>query len=328
MGNEIKVTKKSLGNTDTNGASKNVSDLVVWGEPDMWKLLSKASSEKEGWMKSTKALEVAGVGCWVQVSTQQGDNVAESISFAENMKIIVTGEVKDENGKSIVTSRRLVRMDYEEAKPDKLESKEVPNKPKVYSYITSENPYEISMKIFMLLKMNKNCLVKLNGTTIEISRHGKSAYVMGADGDDNGALYCNLNWSAKTSFESFVEDFGFSALMLTYSSETLNDLYGVLWDMAIPLAGEELTLSKLDHNTRDFTRFVSRDMKTEDGKFEFIRHYKEIADGADDNYIEVFHNTHKIYRSEKLYKTTSRLTLSTTDVLSKMIVGYITAFRK
>jgi len=76
---------KSLGNTDQNGARKNVKDIVIFGE-DLFKLLSKASSKEEGWMKSTKAMEVPG-GCVVQVTTQQGDNVAEAVCFVPGVKI-------------------------------------------------------------------------------------------------------------------------------------------------------------------------------------------------------------------------------------------------
>ncbi len=89
------MEKKSLGNTDVNGTSKNVSDLVVFGNGDMWKLLSKASSQNEGWMKSTKALEVPG-GCVVQVTTQQiGAGVAEALTFVPGVSIILD---KDEEG--------------------------------------------------------------------------------------------------------------------------------------------------------------------------------------------------------------------------------------
>ena len=40
--------KKSLGNSDTNTTKSNVSDLVVWGTGDIFKLISKASSKSEG----------------------------------------------------------------------------------------------------------------------------------------------------------------------------------------------------------------------------------------------------------------------------------------
>ena len=91
---------KTLHNTDQNGARKNVSDIVIFGG-DLFLLLSKASSESEGWMKSTKAMQVEG-GCLVQVTTQQRnpDNsyaVAEALTFVPNVKI--TG---DEFGRSLI----------------------------------------------------------------------------------------------------------------------------------------------------------------------------------------------------------------------------------
>lgn len=329
MEKEINVCKKSLGNTDTNGASKNVSDLVVWGEPDMWKLLSKASSQKEGWMKSTKALEVEGVGCWVQVSTQQGDNVAESISFAENMKIIVTGEIKDENGKTIVTSRRLVSMDYKEDKEDEVSKTiDTETKPEIKPSITieSSNPYEITKRVYMLLKMNKNCTVSINNFLVDIKRAGKTAYVILEN--SSSVLYSNLDWVKNSAFEEFIEDFGFPALMLTYLEEHVNDLFSSLWDIASPLSGDKLTLSKLDRATKDFTRYVTRELTIPEGKFEFTRHNKEEDYGVDDNYVVAKFNDVEVYRSDRLYKSTTRYMLSTTTVLDKLIAGYISAFKK
>lgn len=78
---------KTLVNTDSNGATKNVKDIVFWGNGDTFKLISKASSVAEGWMKSTKAMEIEGVGCVVQVTTQQGDNIAEAVTFVPGVKI-------------------------------------------------------------------------------------------------------------------------------------------------------------------------------------------------------------------------------------------------
>ena len=92
------MKNKTLGNTDVNGASKNVSDLHVFGDGDMFKLLCKASSGEEGWMKSTKAMEIEGVGCVVQVTTQQGDNVAEAVTFIPGVKVV--GNAQD--GRNLV----------------------------------------------------------------------------------------------------------------------------------------------------------------------------------------------------------------------------------
>jgi len=105
------MKEKSLGNTDVNGAHKNVPDIVVFGDGDMFKLLSKASSENEGWMKSTKAMEIEDVGCVVQVTTQQKNidgsySVAEAVTFVPGVKI--EAEARTDG---IVISRKLVRSD-------------------------------------------------------------------------------------------------------------------------------------------------------------------------------------------------------------------------
>lgn len=99
------MNKKTLGNTDVNRATKNVKDIVFFGNGNTFKLISKASSQNEGWMKSTKAMEIKNVGCVIQVTTQQGDNIAEAITFVPGVKIITT---KDVEGKTL--GREIVSM--------------------------------------------------------------------------------------------------------------------------------------------------------------------------------------------------------------------------
>lgn len=84
---------KTLHNTDVNGARKNVSDIHVFGDGDTFQLICKASSEKEGWMKSTKAMEIAGGGgCVVQVTTQQ-KNLDGSYSIAEALTFVPAAQI-------------------------------------------------------------------------------------------------------------------------------------------------------------------------------------------------------------------------------------------
>ena len=83
--------EKTLHNSDISGARKNVKDIQIVGNGDMFQLLCKASSQAEGWMKSTKAMEFPG-GCIVQVTTQQRNPdgsyaVAEAITFVPGVKI-------------------------------------------------------------------------------------------------------------------------------------------------------------------------------------------------------------------------------------------------
>lgn len=87
---------KTLHNSDVSGAKKNVSDLKVYGDGDLWQLLCKASSRREGWMKSTKAMVVGGCGCLVQVTTQQGDNVSEAVTWVPGVTVVdIDGDSKN-----------------------------------------------------------------------------------------------------------------------------------------------------------------------------------------------------------------------------------------
>lgn len=85
------MNEKTLHNSDVSGARQNVPDIKVVGNGDLFRLLSKASSESEGWMKSTKAMEIPGHGCVVQVTTQQRNPdgsyaVAEAITFVPDVE--------------------------------------------------------------------------------------------------------------------------------------------------------------------------------------------------------------------------------------------------
>jgi len=92
MNEVVLPTKKTLHNSDISGARQNVPDIKVVGNGDAFQLICKASSENEGWMKSTKAMEIAGVGCLVQVTTQQRNEdgsyaVAEALTFVPGGRI-------------------------------------------------------------------------------------------------------------------------------------------------------------------------------------------------------------------------------------------------
>ena len=83
---------KTLCNTDVSEAQKNVPDLVVFGNGDTFQLICKASSDSEGWMKSTKALET-DAGVLIQVTTQQRNPdgsyaVAEALAFIPGSRIL------------------------------------------------------------------------------------------------------------------------------------------------------------------------------------------------------------------------------------------------
>ena len=63
----------------------------MYGDGDTFQLLCKASSQSGGWMKSTKVCNLPN-GCLVQVTTQQGEHVAEAVTFVPDVHIDVTQE--------------------------------------------------------------------------------------------------------------------------------------------------------------------------------------------------------------------------------------------
>lgn len=98
------MTDKTLYNCDVSGARQNVPDIKVVGNGDMFRLLCKASSQNEGWMKSTKAMEVPG-GCVVQVTTQQKNKdgsyaIAEALTFVPN--VVIADD--ENNGRKLVAA--------------------------------------------------------------------------------------------------------------------------------------------------------------------------------------------------------------------------------
>ena len=95
---------KTLHNSNISDTCQNVKDINIVGNGDMFALLCKASSENEGWMKSTKAMEVPG-GCVVQVTTQQRNEdgsyaIAEALTYVPGVRI-----TQDQNN-----GRKLIGM--------------------------------------------------------------------------------------------------------------------------------------------------------------------------------------------------------------------------
>lgn len=80
-----KVTPKTLSNASVADVKAKVPDVKIVGNGNLFEVLCKASSESEGWMKSTKAMTVPN-GVVIQVSTQQRNPdgsyaVAEALTF-------------------------------------------------------------------------------------------------------------------------------------------------------------------------------------------------------------------------------------------------------
>ena len=79
-------TAKSLNVTNMTEARQRVDDIEVHGNPGKWVCVCKASSKKQDWMKSTKVYELPD-GCLVQVTTQQGNLLAEALEFVPGARL-------------------------------------------------------------------------------------------------------------------------------------------------------------------------------------------------------------------------------------------------
>lgn len=91
-----KVEEKTL--TSTTPEETKETGTVLEGAADKWLCIAKAYNEKEGWMKTTKAMQVGAAGCLIQVTTQQKNKdgtwaVAEAVCFAERVNLVVEGGV-------------------------------------------------------------------------------------------------------------------------------------------------------------------------------------------------------------------------------------------
>ena len=90
------MNEKDLGITSVRTATANIPDLQVYGDGDTFRLLCKASSQDQGWMKSTKVANVPG-GCVVQVTTQQRNPdgsyaVAEALTYVPGVQMDAKAE--------------------------------------------------------------------------------------------------------------------------------------------------------------------------------------------------------------------------------------------
>jgi hypothetical protein len=95
-------SEKPLHITSGEEAKTTISDLKVFGDADTFQLICKASSASQGWMKSTKAMQIDGVGCVVQVTTQHGDEIAEALTFVPGVRIEAIMHKDEVIGRKIV----------------------------------------------------------------------------------------------------------------------------------------------------------------------------------------------------------------------------------
>lgn len=95
---------KTYNTNPDNPAKEAVKDFESWGDITQWKHITKSWSSKEDWLKSTKAMEIEGVGCILLVSTQNEEMIAETTTFIPGVKI------EDIIENQVLVGRRLVKI--------------------------------------------------------------------------------------------------------------------------------------------------------------------------------------------------------------------------
>lgn len=102
------MKEKTLGNVDPASRNANVPDVEVFGK-ELWVVLCKASSREQGWMKTTKAMQVHR-GCLVQTETQQRNPDG---SYALSQALVFVPKVyiaNDLDAKGAIVGRSLVEI--------------------------------------------------------------------------------------------------------------------------------------------------------------------------------------------------------------------------
>ena len=85
---------KNLHNTSMSDVRSNTPDINITGNPGAWVCLCKASSKQDGWMKSTKGLEVPS-GVVLQTTTEFRNDVNEVTACTDALVFVPNVSLKD-----------------------------------------------------------------------------------------------------------------------------------------------------------------------------------------------------------------------------------------
>lgn len=99
---ELKV-ERPLDITNSEQLKEHYEEVVTVGNPDQWRLICKASFGKT--MKSTKGLAISGRGVLIQVTTKEGEHIAEALEFIPGAKLTAVTETVE--GKPVVNYWRI-----------------------------------------------------------------------------------------------------------------------------------------------------------------------------------------------------------------------------
>ena len=99
---------KDLAISPDRPVETHVTDLVSFGDIHAWKLICKASSQSQGWMKTTKAMDMQG-NVLIQTETQQR-NADGTYSLSQSLAVVPGVRIEDQHDEAgKLVGRTLVR---------------------------------------------------------------------------------------------------------------------------------------------------------------------------------------------------------------------------
>lgn len=78
---------KDLDNENMDQLKSKCDDVKIYGDPGKWELICKASSQKQGWMKSTKRMAVEG-GHIYQTTSEYVNSYGQVIACSDSLVFV------------------------------------------------------------------------------------------------------------------------------------------------------------------------------------------------------------------------------------------------
>ena len=87
----VKIMARKQLVTDGVFELQPIGEIEQQINPELFRVLSRVASATEGWTQTTKAMEIPGVGCVLQVTIRFGDTVTNTLTLVPGERIVDTG---------------------------------------------------------------------------------------------------------------------------------------------------------------------------------------------------------------------------------------------
>jgi hypothetical protein len=101
------MEKRNLNITSHDDLKEKVSDVEVYGDPENWILISKVSSEKQGFMKTTKVMNKKNskgeyIGHVLQMETYETNIQLKEVPYKDEKNLYIKESLKSISQSSVV----------------------------------------------------------------------------------------------------------------------------------------------------------------------------------------------------------------------------------